>query len=233
MFLGIFRFSGVACLIAAPLWGAAQASAALIQASAFADDTAHVDQQLASGIATAYAAFETRIGSAAADPIQGKLRAYAVCDQDWRVASADALVRDSVTYHGPSATLEFRLTVDGSYFIGDRFSKSFYGASVGYGSSKAVWIEEIDGGATGGDAFTLVGYRWTNDGETFPLDYSLSVSVKDQGLADFGSTATLTFILPSGGYVLSDAGYDSRSIPEPASLSLLTLAGVSLARRRR
>lgn len=221
------------------VWGgllASKAPAALVQASVFADDTAHEDVQLPGGVASANASFESRTAVAVADSVRGKLKAYAVCDQDWRVAGADAMVRDTVTYHGPAAMLEFHLTVEGTYCIGDRFSKSHYAASVGYGldgsGSASVWIEEIEGGTSGATVFTLKGYRWTTDGETFPLDYSLSVSVKDQGEANFGSTATLNFILPQDAYVTSTAGYDSRVIPEPACLSLLALGGVGLFRRR-
>lgn len=217
--------------------GMLPASAATIRLWAFADDTATTDVTISSGPKTVENTFESRTARAIIDPVAGKLKAYALCDQDWRVAGAGTEVQDQVTYYGPDAMLEFQLTVDGNYYVGDRFSNAFYGASVGYGidgsGSRSVWVENIDGGAMGEVAFILKGYRWTINGERFPLNYSLTASVKDQGLSDFGSTATLRFVLPEGAYVTTEVGYDSRTVPEPATFTILAIGSLALLGRTR
>ncbi len=133
------------------------------------------------------------------------------------------------------------MRVEGTYSAAEN-AKAHYCAYIGYSSGYLdAWL---DGPVSGAVSTTLYGYRWTTDGETFPLQYNLTAGSAYIATSDFGSTAKLSFMtqdseatfcpLPAGSYLLSDGGYDSRSsaVPLPPGILLFATALAGLAGAR-
>jgi hypothetical protein len=237
-FLGIFL---VMTFLIAPLTFRGPAEAALIQAVADVGSFKNVDE-VSAGAAHASASELTRYAWSTADASTGSLKAFATGAEAWQSCAAGALVQDTFTYHGPDTALVFAMHVDGTHSAAEN-AKVKYSAYIGYGvngsGETGGWQ---DGPVSGGVDTILYGYRWTANGDVFPLAYALDVAASYIATSDFGATATLSFLtrdsegnlapLASGAYLLSEAGYDTRStstVPVPPAVLLLGSALASLA----
>jgi hypothetical protein len=227
---------------------------ALPYAYAGASAGASSDDQLTAGFSEAVATNGSDSASAEISLASGLMRGYARSNlAPGPAGRAAALVQgwDRFTLTGPAPGTEVELTIS----LHLKGSMDAIQTTFATGDSQAaifVDLRRADQAVTPNVAAFQFGVHDSNEdppeveidrivSQTYrvlaevPFGLSLYLHAWTQGTAisDFSHTAELSFDLPAGARIGSDAGFLQTAVPEPSSLLLLALLGSAARRARR
>lgn len=245
----LLAFAGSALLSLAA--GPADAASAWVSALASGPGGGYLEDEDASH-AEAVVTGELTMAGAVVDLPSGTLRGHALSSRKYQQAQALALGFDAFTILGlPPGTevdvpvlLHIEGSMDAAMSVFGELSFALAWADHHH-SDGAEWGDEklfvrtlesydFDPPAQHIDAWLARTYRMTA-GTPFGISYELAAKAGGVGAVDFSSTAWLSFDLPPGTSVSSQAGYFQSAVPEPALPGLMgagVLVLIFLRRRR-